>query len=141
MIHKHNNPEVTLMFVTCQFDSGQPLFCSKACGMNFVKTQGRPPFKKRQGCLSYLFRGFWPSIGHYASRASVVVLAFTGARRPLLLKSSILATNKSLRIFNITKMATKRSQHAMLSGQYRVFKNAVLETFRVLRLKGPKQQL
>ena len=60
--------------------------------------------------------------GHYTSRASVVVLVFTGARHPLLLKSSILATNKSLRIFNITKMAgAKRSQRAMLNGQYRVF--------------------
>ena len=60
-----------------------------------------------------------PSIGHYASRASVVVLVFTGARYPLLLKSSILAVN---RIFNITKMAAERSQRAMLNGQYRVFK-------------------
>ena len=44
---------------------------------------------------------------------------------PLLLfwfsKSSVLATKKRLRIFNITKMATKRLQHAMLNGQYRVF--------------------
>ena len=63
-----------------------------------------------------------PSIGHYALRASVVVLVFTGARRPLLLKSSILATNKSLKIFSITKMAAKRSQRAMQNGQYRVFK-------------------
>ena len=62
-----------------------------------------------------------PSIGHYALRASVVVLVFTGARRPLLLKSSILATNKSLKIFSITKMAAKRSQRAMQNGQYRVF--------------------
>ena len=52
----------------------------------------------------------------------VVVLVFTGARHPLLLKSSIMATNNSLRIFNITKMAAKRSQRAMLNGQYRVFK-------------------
>ena len=34
------------------------------------------------------------SSGHYALRASVVVLVFTGARRPLLIKSSILAINK-----------------------------------------------
>ena len=34
---------------------------------------------------------YWP----YASRASVVVLVFTRARRPLLLKSSILATKKA----------------------------------------------
>ena len=40
----------------------------------------------------------------------------------MLLKSSILAANKSLRIFNITKMAAKRSQRAILNGQYRVFK-------------------
>ena len=32
---------------------------------------------------------------------------------------SILAVDKSLRIFNITKMAGKRSQRAMLNGQYR----------------------
>ena len=51
-----------------------------------------------------------------------VVLVFTVAMRPLLLlKSSILAANNSLRIFNITKMAAKRSQRAMLNGQYRVF--------------------
>ena len=56
--------------------------------------------------------------------APVVVLVFTGAMRPLLLESSILAANKSLRIFNITKMAAKRSQRAMLNGQYRVFKSA-----------------
>ena len=52
----------------------------------------------------------------------VVVFVFTRASRPLLLKSSILPTNKSLRIFNITKMAAKRSQCAMHNGQYRVFK-------------------
>ena len=56
----------------------------------------------------------------------VVVFVFTGARRPLLLKSSTLPTNKSLRIFNITKMAAKRSQLAMLNGQYRVFNISVL---------------
>ena len=42
-------------------------------------------------------------------RATVVVLVFTGARR-LLFTSSILVANKSLTIFNITKMAAKRSQ-------------------------------
>ena len=52
----------------------------------------------------------------------VVVFVFIRASCPLLLKSSILPTNKSLRIFNITKMAAKRSQLAMLNGQYRVFK-------------------
>ena len=67
------------------------------------------------------FKGL--SIGHYASRASVVVLVFAGARSSLLLKNSILAVNKSLRIFNVTKMAAKRSQRAMLNGQYRVFKS------------------
>ena len=39
----------------------------------------------------------------------------------MLLKIPILAANKSLRIFNITKMAAKRSQRAMLNGQYWVF--------------------
>ena len=39
-----------------------------------------------------------------------------------MLNSSILAANKSLRIFSIAKMAAKRSQHAMLNGQYQVFK-------------------
>lgn len=53
-----------------------------------------------------------PSIGHYASCASVVVLALTGVRH-LLFTSSILAANLSLRIFNITKMAAKRLQRAM----------------------------
>lgn len=62
-----------------------------------------------------------PSIGHYASHASAVVLVLTAARR-LLLKSVILAANKSLRSFIITKMAAKRSQRAILNGQYRFFK-------------------
>ena len=35
--------------------------------------------------------------------------------------SPILAENKSLGIFNIAKMAAKRSQHAMLNRQYWVF--------------------
>lgn len=39
-----------------------------------------------------------PSIGHYASCASVVVLALTGVRH-LLFTSSILAAKKSLRNF------------------------------------------
>ena len=46
-----------------------------------------------------------PSIGHYLSCASVVVFIFMGVGH-LLFKSSILAENKSLGIFNITKMAT-----------------------------------
>ena len=61
-----------------------------------------------------------PSIGHYVSHASAVVLVLTAARR-LLLKSVILAANKSLRSFIITKMAAKRSQRAILNGQYRFF--------------------
>ena len=62
-----------------------------------------------------------PNIGHYASHTSVFVLVFTRARS-LLFSSSILATNKSLRNFNITKPAAKRSQRAMLHGQYWVYK-------------------
>ena len=76
--------------------------------------------------------------------APVVVLVFTGARRPLLLESSILAANKSLRIFNITKMAAKRSQRAMLNGQYRVFNltlykhnNSLLNQFDVVVCLDP----
>ena len=52
----------------------------------------------------------------------LIFLVFTGARVALLLKSSVLAANKTLRIFNITKMAAKTSQRAMFNRQYRVFK-------------------
>ena len=61
-----------------------------------------------------------PSLGHCALRTFVVVLVFTGARHQLF-TSPILVANKSLRIFNIPKMATERSQRAMLKGQYWVF--------------------
>ena len=71
----------------------------------------------RLWCLAIMLR-------HYASRASVVVLVFTGAKRPLFFKSSILATNRSLRTFNIAKIAAKRSQRAMLNGQYWVFNDS-----------------
>ena len=63
-----------------------------------------------------------------SSCASFVLLVFTAARRQLLLKSSILVANKSLRIFNITKMAAKRSQCAILNGQYWVFKSVPAES-------------
>ena len=63
----------------------------------------------------YLFVAFW-GWGVF----SVVVLVFTGEGR-LLFTSSFLAANKSLRIFNITKMAAKRLQCAMLNRQYWVF--------------------
>ena len=56
----------------------------------------------------------------YASRASVVVLVFTEARREVF-TSFILAANKSFRIFKTTKVAAKISQRAMLNGRYWVF--------------------
>ena len=73
---------------------------------------------------------YWPLC--LALLASVVVLVFMGARRPLLLKSSIMATNESLRIFNITKMAAKTSQRAMLSGQYEVFNYSFAMHYRAI---------
>ena len=68
-------------------------------------------------------------------RASVVILGFTKARR-LLFTSSILAADKSLRIFNGTEMAAKRSQRAMLNGQYRVFNSSDLRRRFSLYLSG-----
>ena len=48
---------------------------------------------------------------------------FSPGVRPLLFSSSILAANKrALRIFNITKMVAKGLQHAVLNGQYWVFR-------------------
>ena len=70
-----------------------------------------------------------PKLCFTASRAPVVLLVFTGARHPLL-NSSILAANKSLRIFSITKMAAKRSQRAMPNGQYRVVNYCTYFTVR-----------
>lgn len=67
-------------------------------------------------------------------RASVDVMIFMGARR-VLFSSSILAANKSLRIFSITKMAATRSQCAMLNGQYWVFK---IERQSALGFLAPK---
>ena len=55
------------------------------------------------GCLCCCF-------GFHRSEASIVIKEFYSGHKQI-----------SLRIFYITKMAAKRSQHAMLNGQYRVF--------------------
>lgn len=62
------------------------------------------------------------SIGHQASNPSFV-LVFTGVRRLLFSSSLLVANKRSLRIFNITKMVAKGLQHAVLNGQYWVFKS------------------
>ena len=68
----------------------------------------------------------------------MVDLDFMGARR-LMLNSSIQAANKSLTIFSIAKMAAWRSQHAMLIGQYQVFKGAFVWDQSGIRIIGIKR--
>ena len=129
---KHEETAPALSCHTCgeeiyseEFIRDEKLYCSEEC-MERESSAMSVDTTRRRVRLEVQY-----TIGHYASCTFVVVLVFMEARC-LLFMTSILLASKSLRIFNITNMATERSQRAMLNGQYWVFKTLKNYPFRVL---------